>query len=84
MTYKTIVIDYAPKAKKMAAAIESKANEMARSGCELVTFSITNSAKAILVFRMPEDIRQEDAAQEDTVQENIRNGETFEAAGETE
>ena len=29
-TYKTVVIDYAPKAKKMAAAIEDKANEMAR------------------------------------------------------
>ena len=29
MTYKTIVIDYAPKAKKMAAAIEKTANEKA-------------------------------------------------------
>lgn len=27
MMYKTIVIDYAPKAKKMAAAIEQTANE---------------------------------------------------------
>ena len=50
-TYKTVVIDYAPKAKKMAAAIEEKANEMAREGWEPVTFSVTNSAKAILVFR---------------------------------
>lgn len=53
MTYKTIVIDYAPKAKKMAAAIEQTANEKAQDGWELVTFSVTNSAKAILVFRMP-------------------------------
>lgn len=53
MAYKTIVIDYAPKSKKMAAAIEQKANEMASVGWELVTFSVTNSAKAILVFRAP-------------------------------
>lgn len=45
MAYKTIVIDYAPKAKKMAAAIEQRANEMASVGWELVTFSLTNSAK---------------------------------------
>ena len=50
MIYKTIVIDYAPKAKKMAAAVEEKANEMAQNGWELVTLSVTNSAKAILVF----------------------------------
>lgn len=29
MMYKTIVIDYAPKAKKMATAIEQTANEKA-------------------------------------------------------
>ena len=54
-TYKTVVIDYAPKAKKMAAAIEEKANEMAREGWELATFSITLSAKAILIFRRNEN-----------------------------
>ena len=59
MTYKTIVVDYAPKAKKMAAAIEKAANEYALSGWELVTFSVTNSAKAILVFRVPETDLQE-------------------------
>ena len=53
MTYKTIVIDYAPKAKEMAAAIERTANERAQEGWELMTFSVTNSAKAILVFRLP-------------------------------
>ena len=55
MTYKTIVIDYAPKARKMAAAIEDRANELARHGWELVSFSVTNSAKAILLFRVTED-----------------------------
>ena len=35
MMYKTIVIDYAPKAKKMAAAIEQTANEKAQAGWEL-------------------------------------------------
>ena len=53
MTYKTIVIDYAPKAKEMAAAIERAANERAQEGWELKTFSVTNSTKAILVFRLP-------------------------------
>lgn len=91
MTYKTIVIDYAPKAKKMAAAIEQTANEKAQDGWELVTFSVTNSAKAILVFRMPESVLQEkpskdeaapqaEAAQDEAdVQE-----ETAEAVGEAE
>lgn len=55
MIYKTIVIGYTPKANDMAEAIELKANEMARMGWEFVTFSITGSAKAILVFRMPYD-----------------------------
>ncbi len=51
MTYKTVVIDYNPKAEKMAADIEKTANEMAKGNWELATFSVTNSAKAILVFR---------------------------------
>ena len=68
MTYKAIVIDYAPKAKKMAAAIEKTANERARDGWELVTFSVTNSAKEILVFRVPEDTRREEIAQEETAE----------------
>lgn len=49
--YKTVVVEYAPKAKVMAQKVEEKANEMAKNGFELVTFSITNSAKAILVFK---------------------------------
>ena len=52
MAYKTVVIDYAPKADKMAACIEDKANEMELNGWKLVTvtITITNSAKAIMVF----------------------------------
>ena len=59
MTYKTIVIDNVAKAKKMAAAVEKKANGMAQNGWELVTFSVTTSAKAILVFRMQGSIQDE-------------------------
>ena len=55
MVYKTMVLSYQPKTAKMAAAIEAKANEMAREGWELVTFSVTLSAKAILVFRRNEN-----------------------------
>ena len=58
MTYKTIVIGYTPKAKERAAAIESTANERAQEGWELMTFSVTNSAKAILVFRVPNAAQQ--------------------------
>ena len=58
MTCKTIVIDYAPRAKEMAAAIEKTVNERAQDGWELITFSVTNSAKAILVFRVPDNTEQ--------------------------
>ncbi len=68
MKYRSVVIDYAPKANKMAAAIEEKANEMARSGWELLTFSITNSAKAILVF-CAQDIVEEDQGKVEAPQE---------------
>lgn len=67
MTYKTIVIDYAPKAKEMAAAVEKNANERAQDGWELVTFSVTNSAKAILVFRVPDDANPEETDPDKTV-----------------
>lgn len=55
MAYKTIVVDYAPKAKIMAAEVEDAANEMERDGWELVTFAITGSAKGILVFHQPDE-----------------------------
>ena len=59
MNYKTVVIDYAPKTKQMAAAVEEKSNKMALIGYELVTFSLTNSAKAILVFKSSDDTAAE-------------------------
>lgn len=49
--YKTVVIEYSPKADTMAKKIEEKSNEMLEDEYELVTMSITNSAKAILVFK---------------------------------
>lgn len=55
MTYKTIVTGYAPKARKMADEIEKVINEKAKDGWELVTFSVTNSCKAIIVFSIPDD-----------------------------
>ena len=51
MKYITRVVDYAPKADAMAERIEALANEMAEEGCELVSFSCTEAAKAILVFK---------------------------------
>lgn len=48
--YKTIVIDYTQKANDLAQNIEEKANDMTQKGYTLITFSITGSAKAILVF----------------------------------
>ena len=47
--YKTVVIDYSPKADNMAQKVEEKA--MLENGYELVTMSITGTAKAILVFK---------------------------------
>ena len=49
--YKTVVIDYSAKADDMAQKIEEKANEMLQEGYELITMSITGTAKAILVFK---------------------------------
>ena len=52
--YRTEVIAYAPKAKKMAAEIEAKANELEREGFTLISVTTTGSAKAILVFHKTE------------------------------
>ncbi len=49
--YKTVVIEYSPKADDMAQKVEEKANKMLQDGYELVTMSITGTAKAILVFK---------------------------------
>ena len=54
MMYKTIVIDYAPKAKKMAAAIEQTANEKAQAGWELMSqdeLAVMDGGKCILQLR---------------------------------
>ncbi len=49
--YKTVVIEYSPKADDMAQKVEEKANEMLENDYELVTMSITGTAKAILVLK---------------------------------
>lgn len=49
--YKSVVIEYSPKAEDMAKRIEDKANELHTGGFELIAFSVTGSAKAILVFK---------------------------------
>ena len=49
--YKTVTIKYTPKVKDMAQRIEDAANEMERSGLELVSCTVMPSAKAILVFK---------------------------------
>lgn len=49
--YKVEVLDYSPKAEKMAKQIEDKINEMAEKGYEIVTLTETTSARAILVFK---------------------------------
>ena len=54
MTYKTVVIGYTPRANALASRIEETANKMAQDGWELAAFSVTGSAKAILVFRTAE------------------------------
>ncbi len=55
--YKTIVIEYSPKADEMALKVEEKANEMLQTGYKLITMSITGSAKAILVFENKEQMK---------------------------
>lgn len=52
MAYKTIMLDYEPVSVKMAAMVEEATNEMKDKGWKLVAFSVPNSARAILVFRI--------------------------------
>ncbi len=47
--YKTFVIDYNPQTARMAEAVEEKANEIAGAGFEGLSFSVTNSGKAIIL-----------------------------------
>lgn len=61
--YRSVVVDYSPKAKKMANALEAKANEMAQRGYELVSVTITNSARAIMMFKFEyEEVEDSDEA----------------------
>ncbi len=53
--YKTEIIECKVKTKKIAEAIEKKANEMEEKGYKLITFSITNSGKAIILFHNEEN-----------------------------
>ena len=57
--------DYAPKAKERAAAIERTANERAQEGWELITFSVTNSDKSIVLFHVPNAVQLGDVIQEE-------------------
>lgn len=54
MRYKTVVLKHNPHAKNMAEEVEKVANEYAEKGWKLVTFSVTLSSKAILVFEVPD------------------------------
>ncbi len=47
--YKTFVIDYNSQTARMAEAVEEKANEIAGAGFEVLSFSVTNSGKAIIL-----------------------------------
>lgn len=53
--YKTVEIGYHPKASDMAAAIERAANELAAQGYRVVSFSVTGSAKAIVLAEKESD-----------------------------
>lgn len=55
MKYKTVVADYNPRAEKMAEEVEKVANEYAERGWKLLSFSVTPSSKAILVFEVPSE-----------------------------
>lgn len=76
MSIKTVVIGYEPRAKKMAKQIEATANEMEQKGYEFLTFSITESGKAILVFRGDEAAA---AAAPETDENGTTEGEAEEA-----
>lgn len=52
--YKSIAVEYSPRADKMAQIIESKANEMLDEGYELVDVAVMPSARAVLTFKKVE------------------------------
>ena len=56
--YKTFVIEYSPSTNKMATLIERSANEIAGKGFEVVSVSITNSGKAIILAKVADDTKE--------------------------
>ena len=56
--YKAFVINYSPSTNKMATLIERSANEIAGKGFEVVSFSITNSGKAIILAKVANDAKE--------------------------
>ncbi|RRF89837.1 MAG: hypothetical protein DUD33_05755 [Coriobacteriaceae bacterium] len=60
--YKAFVVAYSPAADRMAELVEQKANEVARDGYEVVSFSVTNSARAIILARRRDDFPRERAS----------------------
>ena len=49
--YKTFAIPYSPFADKLAQLIEEKANELEGEGYEVVSFSVTPSARVIILAK---------------------------------
>ncbi len=49
--YKTVVIEYSPRAEDMAKRIEERANELYKEGFLLVTVTVTGSARAVMVLK---------------------------------
>ena len=56
--YKTFAIEYSPSTNKMATLIERSANEIAGKRFEVVSFSITNSGKAIILAKVTDDMNE--------------------------
>ena len=85
MTYRTIVIDYSPKAKKKWLRLSRKSQTSAlRKDGEPITFSVTNSAKAIMLFRVPEYVRHDIPDDAEIDSDGISHEGTAEAVGEAE
>lgn len=51
MAYMTKLVDYHPVDKRMTEEVEKTANDMEKEGWDLVTLSITNNGRAILIFK---------------------------------
>lgn len=85
--YRTVVIQYTPKAKQMARRIEKAANRMEQEGFSLVSCAVTPSAKGILVFRRAPDAlaaKEEEAAGEGLDAEEKEEDENESEDGEDE